>query len=145
MSIMTAGISFTSMDGGAKLGYMIRNIQNISIRVVGLATSLFALVFGSLVVRARLAFDQWPRLSGNDPWFLINKAPQDLFHPIIPYSSHLWLTYLLAPLALIGVVATLISLFHTKRKILRFEVMGSIATLILLVFDSGRFTLWLLD
>ncbi len=122
--------------------------RGIVIGGVGLLPLVFAAVFGSLIVRAHFAFGEWPRLSGNDPWALVNRAPKDLLHPIFPYAGHINAVYLLLPFALAGVIGIpIVTLVRKKLRepIALIQIVGCLAAATLLLYQNGRFIVWFLD
>lgn len=101
---------------------------------------VFASFFAFLLVRARLAFGDWPRLSGNDPWALVNRAPRDTLHGLLSYSTHIDLIYFLLVPAAIGILLLPLS---TRARWVKW--VGGVFAVALLFFQSGRFLYWFLD
>lgn len=108
----------------------------------------FSAIFGWLILRARSAFAEWPRLSGNDPWALVNRSPQDIFHPIFSYSAHINVVYILLPIVFAGCIGIPIVIFATKRgkaPLAWLQIGGCLAAATLLFGQGGRFIFWFLD
>jgi hypothetical protein len=111
-----------------------------AIRMVTWMPAFFLFAFGSLLIRARSAFGEWPRYSANDPWALVNRAPQDGLHSFLSYSGHVRIVYgLFIPL----LVGTLLLPFVVRRGWGRWAFAAAAAAL--LAYDNGRFLVWFLD
>jgi hypothetical protein len=109
---------------------------------------VFSLTFAALVFRAACAFGDLPKLSGNDPWALVNRAPLDTIHDFFSYSAHISLTYWLIIPAILGALLTIYMLIKERKWngwIKLSEISGCTLTAALLVFESGRFLWWFLD